>query len=219
MNTLDQLKNRRTYKVIGDTTHPSEPSNIKTDALDEIILAAGNAPFHYACDRIHMQTMQSPVPWRCHKLDTTGCQYLMQNLIDRGDTTKVPNMLAAAQYLLQVTWLPDSGTILGDATSKEEPVFAGTLRNMEHIAAGSAFIQSILLGAEQAGFKTYWSSGGPLRGEDVFSALGIPAIELLLGSVFLFPDEPKSAEIKQGNLASKRGQLSDWSRWCEINKV
>lgn len=219
MNMQDQLKNRRTYKVIGDTAQPARQPEMKADTLDEIILAAGNAPFHYPCDRIHMQTMRSPVPWRCYKLDTTACQDLMHHLIESGDTTKVPNMLAAAQYLLQVTWLPDPGTILGDTTSKEEPVFAGTLRNMEHIAAGSAFIQSVLLGAEQSGFKTYWSSGGPLRGETVFSALEIPMGELLLGSIFLFPNEPENAEIKQGNLAGKRGGLSDWSAWREINKV
>ncbi len=213
---LKHLEKRRTFKIIGDTATPSGTPDVTADELDTILASAGNAPFHYPCDRTHMETMPSPVPWRCHKLNTTACHGLMQTMLEDGDTTKVPNMLAAAQYLLQVTWLPDPGTILGDVTSKDESVFAGTLRNMEHIAAGSAFIQSLLLAGEAAGFKTYWSSGGPLRGKAVFDALSIPTTELLLGSVFLFPNEPENAEIKAGNLATKRGVVSDWSRWCKL---
>jgi len=214
MNLQNILAKRRTYKMIGNPASPVTIAKTAREPLDQIIASAGNAPFHYPCDRIHMGTLPSPVPWRCYKLETQSCHGLMQSLIDNGDTTKVPNMLAAAQYLLQVTWLPDPGTITGEATSNEEPVFSGTLRNMEHIAAGSAFIQSLLLATEDAGFKTYWSSGGPLRGKSVFKALDIPLTELLLGSIFLFPDEQKHAEIKPGKLADKRGTFTDWSRWC-----
>ncbi|MDJ0614620.1 MAG: hypothetical protein QNJ29_13200 [Rhizobiaceae bacterium] len=219
MNVKKCLEERRTYKIIGTIAYPTEEALIDKDTIDDILKSAGNAPFHYPCDRVHMDTLSSPVPWRCYKLDTVACHELMHMLLDTGDATKVPNMLAAAQYLLQVTWLPDPGTFSGESQSKEDPMFSGTLRNMEHIAAASAFAQSLLLAAEEAGFKTYWSSGGPLRKKPVFDALGIPHTELLLGSIFLFPNEPKHAEIKSGNLADKRGAPNDWSRWCAPTKV
>ena len=137
-------------------------------------------------------------------------------MIRSGDATKIPNMLAAACGLLQVTWLPDEGTIKGDVTAKDAPVFDGTLRNMEHIAAASAFVQSLLLAADAQGFRTYWSSGGPLRGGEVFSLLGIPDTQLLIGSVFLFPADPKDADVRPGALANARGEVGDWSRIVEI---
>ncbi|MEM9279306.1 MAG: hypothetical protein AAGA76_12090, partial [Pseudomonadota bacterium] len=158
----------------------------------------------------------SPVPWRVYKLDSQTCRKLMSDMLVAGDMTKIPNMLAAAQFLFQITWLPDPGTIKGDVTAKEGPVFEGTLRNMEHIAAASAFVQSLLLATGDAGYKTYWSSGGPLRGPELFEKIGIPTTELLLGSVFLFPSVLENAEIKPGAMAEKRGTLNDWSRWTEI---
>ena len=184
---LDGLKQRRTYKVIGDTANPSPASPVTIEQLDELMTIAGNAPVHYACDRIHLGELTSPVPWRCYKLDGVSCRQLMNDLITSGDATKVPNMLAAADYLLQVTWLPDAGTIVDPKPEKDQPSFVGTLRNMEHIAAASAFIQSMLLAAQTEGFKTYWSSGGPLRSPETFKKIGIPDTELLLGSIFLFP--------------------------------
>lgn len=214
---LEALDKRRTYKVIGNVDHPTSESRVSAITVDKIVENAGNAPVHYACDRVHLSELTSPVPWRCYKLDGSGCRTLMNILIEAGDTTKVPNMLAAADYLLQVTWLPDDGTIVNPEPDKEEQAFTGTLRNMEHIAAASAFIQSLLLAAESEGFKTYWSSGGPLRKQQTFSILGIPPKEILLGSVFLFPSDPENAEIKAGNLAEKRGEPSQWSKWLEID--
>ena len=145
------------------------------------------------------------------------CRSLMQERIDGGDVTKIPNMLAAAQFLLQITWLPEPGTIASDPVSKDAAVFEGTLRNMEHIAAASAFTQSVLLAADNAGFKTYWSSGGPLREAKFFSRLEIPQNQLLLGSIFLFAGVQRKSEVKSGSLADKRGYLDDWSRWVDIS--
>lgn len=214
---LTALKNRRTYKVIGDISEAQQPETLDQDGIDELLAAAGNAPFHYACDRSHMESFNSPVPWRVYKLDWQACQALKNWRLENGDTTKIPNMLSAAQFLLQVTWLPDPGTISGDVTSKDGEVFKGTLRNMEHIAAASSFIQSLLLAADVAGFKTYWSSGGPLRTPETFDLLGIPKNQLLLGSIFLFPADPSNVEIKAGALAEKRGSIEDWSRWAKIS--
>ena len=172
------------------------------------------APFHYPSDKSHRGVLESPVPWRFYKVDSAGCRKLMQALSapDSG-AGKITAMLAAADALIQVTWLPDSSA---DPTLATGPAFEGTQRNMEHIAAASAAVQSLLLLATGHGFKTYWSSGGVLRNQDVFNKLGIPLREKLLGSVFLFPQDVGNAEIKPGSWRDKRGVVSDWSAWCDV---
>lgn len=216
MNILEKLDMRRTYKVIGDLKNPVTANSIKSSSIDEILSACVNAPFHYACDRCHKAEMSSSVPWRVHKLNAEDCNRLAKFLIKEGDATKVPNMLSAAEYLLQVTWLPDGGTIVNRDAGKDEEAFKGTLRNMEHIAAASAFIQSLLLAGEEKDLMTYWSSGGALKSEKVFDYLAIPTNQLLLGSIFLFPKEITHAEIKQGAMKDLRGNIKDWSKWCEL---
>lgn len=207
------IQNRRTYKVIADISSQVEDLDSSRNQIDDLISAAGNAPVHYACDRIHLNEFSSPVPWRAYKLDHKLCRSLKQILLDSCDTTKIPNMLTAAHTLIQVTWLPDAGTIKNANAGKEEIAFDGTLRNMEHIAAASAFIQSLLIVADSAGYKTYWSSGGPLKGDAVFEKLGISRNELLLGSVFLFPQDTGSASVMPGSMAQKRGEMQNWSKW------
>ena len=125
-------------------------------------------------------------------------------------------MLAAAEFLFQVTWLPDD-VAYGAGEGDVDILFGGNMRNMEHIAAASAMTQSILLGATEAGLRTYWSSGGVLRSREVFDHLGIPEGEILLGAVFLFPDDVGESHIKPGKLRELRGTLKDWSVWCEID--
>ncbi|MEM7213949.1 MAG: nitroreductase family protein [Pseudomonadota bacterium] len=210
---LDSLRKRRTVKMIGDPAAPEPGGNISRERIDKLLAAAGNAPFHQPCDRIHQNSLTSPVPWRCYKLDSVGCRKLMSALIASGDPTKVPNMLAAAEALLQVTWLPDPDTISPDQTEDSITVFAGTIRNMEHIAAASSFVQSVLLAVDDEGLGSYWSSGGILRRGEVFGRLGIPEDEILLGSIFLFPSEPTNSETKPGKLSQMRGTVEDWSRW------
>lgn len=213
---LEALKSRRTAKVLGSVDAPEKSSDVKRDQIDDLLLAAGNAPFHYPCDRAHLGAMSSPVPWRACKLDKSACLALMNKLVAEENPTKIPNMLAAADYLIQVTWLPDVGTILPVSKDKNAPQFHGTLRNMEHIAAASAFVQSLLLAAGDAGFATYWSSGGALRSSEIFNHMGIAETEILLGSVFLFPSETQNSEIKPGSWSDKRGGVADWSFWFEI---
>jgi len=217
MDIIEGLVARRTSKIIGEPD--SLPINHSDDSalVDDLISAAGNAPFHYACGDIHRRNdLTSPVPWRGYKLSQSNCHDLMNHLIESGDQTKIPNMLAAAQFLIQITWLPDEGTLLSKVPVKEGAQFEGTLRNMEHIAAASAFAQSLLLAATGIGFRTYWSSGGPLRSPAIFDKLNIGNNELLIGSIFLFPMDIKNAEIKPGAMADKRGNTQDWSRWCEV---
>ncbi|MEM9329680.1 MAG: nitroreductase family protein [Pseudomonadota bacterium] len=213
---LKSLENRRTYKIIGNPASPEPITDLKAVELNALLAAAGNAPFHYACDRTHQKELASPVPWRAYVLSGNACRKLMGHMIEAGDTTKIPNMLAAAQTLLQITWLPDPGTIIEDRSAKDTPIFEGTHRNMEHIAAASAFVQSLLLAADSSGFKTYWSSGGPLREGYIFDWMKIPSDQLLIGSVFLFAEQQQEAETKAGALADKRGSVSDWARQVEI---
>ena len=214
---IEKLNARRTYKVIGDLETPVTGNKLEKSAIDELLSASANAPFHYACDRIHKTELSSSVPWRVHKLQAGDCNKLKDFLIASGDVTKVTNMLAAAEFLFQVTWLPDEDTIIDRDAGKEEPAFVGTLRNMEHIAAASAFTQSLLLAGEEQGFMTYWSSGGALKSADTFNYLKISLNELLLGAIFFFPKDVEHAEIKSGAMKEARGTIDDWSKWCDIS--
>ena len=122
-------------------------------------------------------------------------------------------MLAGADALIQATWLPDP--ILDD-NPPDDVAFIGSQRNMEHIAGAAAAVQSFLLLATEAGYRTYWSSGGVLRSAEIFDQLGIPQQQMLLGSVFLFPQDVGGAQIKPGAWHDKRGTPAGWSTWCEV---
>lgn len=217
MSIAEKLNARRTYKVIGNVKTPVGNTATDRQVIDAMLAASANAPFHCACDRLHKETLTSCVPWRAYKLDGKTCNNLMNKLIESGNATKVPNMLAAADYMVQVTWLPDEGTIINRDASKDEQAFVGTMRNMEHIAAASAFIQSLLLAGEEQGYMTYWSSGGALKSASVFEQIGIPLSELLLGSIFFFSRKENHPEIKPGSMKDARGAVDDWSNWCQIS--
>ena len=212
---LDSLNQRRTSKVIGNVDSPEVPTNQNDEMAETLLKAAGNAPFHVPCDRSHQSDQRSIVPWRAYALNAQTCRQLMTKMIASGDTTKIPAMLAAAEYLFQVTWLPDPAT--SESETQENQLFEPTMRNMEHIASASAFAQSLLLAGESQGFKTYWSSGGVLRSEQTFEWLGISPSEVLIGSIFLFSAEPENAEIKPGSHANNRGDLTDWCSWPRLD--
>lgn len=215
------LAARRTSKVLGDPQQPA-PQEAESGVggrvpIDRMLKAAGNAPFHYPSAAYHQQKLASQVPWRVYKIDSDNCCKLMKNLINSGDMSKIPAMLAAAEYLLQVTWLPDRPASVDAGGAGNQPsLYEPSLRNMEHIAAAAAMTQSLLLAATAEGYRTYWSSGGPLRSSEVFSSLGIREEEILLGSIFLFPQDIPNAEIKPGSQRDNRGSVPDWSVWCSI---
>ena len=79
------------------------------------------------------------------------------------------------------------------------------------IAATSAAVQSFLLAATERGLTTYWSSGGYLRDAATFDYLGIPTEQILLGAVFVFPND--GGERIPGGLRDKRSGHAGWSRW------
>ncbi len=217
MNILEVIEARRTSKVLGNPDTAPKPLGHSRDSIDRLLEVAGNAPFHHPSAHIHHETLSSPVPWRVYKLDGNGCRRLMQALSRQGGHSgKIPAMLAAAEFLLQVSWLPDRITNDTEPVENEE-LFSGDIRNMEHIAAASAMTQSLLLAATDAGFRTYWSSGGVLRSPEVFKHLGIPADEILLGSVFLCPQDVGDAEVKPGKFHDMRGSLDDWSAWRDMS--
>ena len=213
MNTEDAILNRKTVKILGDEHAPLKIETAVKEVVDEMIRIAGAAPFHYACHKSYREKgeMTSIVPWRFHALAADDCRKLL-GWIQQHDLVagKVAKMLATADALLLVTWLPDV------SDEKRDELFVPTLRNMEHIAAASAAIQNLLLIATSKGVDSYWSSGGVLREKELFQLLKIPLQELLLGAVFLFPADSSSAEKVAGKLRNLRGEKEKWSRWVQL---
>lgn len=211
--TVDRIqRRRRTTKVLAENDLPLVDRRAD---IEQLIVGAGWAPFHRTAHAIHQdrEDLPSVLPWRFYMLDSAACRRLRGILLERGDVTKIPKMLATAEASIQVTWLPNPST---------EPVsglFKADLANMEHIAAASAAVQNLLLAATARDIATYWSSGGALRSPELFEILGIPASEILLGSIFLFPDpsELEGVEIKHTKLRDQRGPIEHWARWVEID--
>ncbi|HEU0302598.1 MAG TPA: nitroreductase family protein [Longimicrobium sp.] len=207
--TVDRvIRARRTTKVLADQALPAVEAR---ETVEELVAAAGWAPFHKPAARVHLEpgALTSIVPWRFHLVDAPACRALREVLLERGDRSKIPRLLGAAMALVQATWLPNP------PRGPVEGLFEATEENMEHVAASGAAVQSLLLAATARGIPTYWSSGGALRGEEAFGWLGIPAEQILLGSVFLFPAEHPGAEVNPGAHRDRRGAPADWSRWVE----
>lgn len=207
------LRSRRTDKVLVDPATPLPVAQDHRQTVDTLLTDAAWAPFHYPSDKSHRIRLGSPVPWRFYKVDTPGCRTLMAELATNSRAGKITAMLAGADALIQVTWLPDAPA---DDTIDANTEFAGTQRNMEHIAAAASAAHGLILLATEGGYRTYWSSGGVLRDADSFQRLGIPTTEHLLGAVFLFPQDVGDAQIKPGAWRDKRGEITDWSVWCDI---
>lgn len=209
--TVDRvIRARRTTKVLADQALPVVDAR---RTVEELVATAGWAPFHKPAARVHLEAggTTSIVPWRFHLVDAPGCRALREALLERGDKSKIPRLLGAAAALVQATWLPNP------PRGPVEGLFEATEENMEHVAAAGAAVQSLLLAATARGIPTYWSSGGVLRGAEAFGWLGIPAGEILLGSVFLFPAEHPGAEVNPGAHRDRRGAPADWSRWVEVD--
>lgn len=207
MDVIKTIKTRHTNKVRvnAESPLPAEGKDL-SEALEMMIETAGWAPFHFECHESHRNDLQGVEPWRFYHIDRKGCRELLARFRDRNPLPApegLQQMLAAADALVMVTWLPDP---------PEEDDFKGmfkpTARNMEHIAAASAACQNFLLTATSKGMDNYWSSGGVLRTPRVFQALGIPDNQILLGALFIFPD----MEGKPGKNRELRSDPSGWSR-------
>jgi nitroreductase len=178
--------------------------------LEAMLFDAAQAPFHLPASPEHREALISPLPFRFYALNAQSCRALMAYLLAHEPTAgKITNMLAACDYLVLTTWLPDPA----QTPLPNGHTFEGSLRNQEHLAASGAAIQNLLLLATEQGWQTYWSSGGVLGNEAQFSKFGISDSELLLGAIFLFPQNTENATVMPGALRDKRGSFTDFGRW------
>ncbi|HEX8387208.1 MAG TPA: nitroreductase family protein [Rubricoccaceae bacterium] len=206
---VDQtIRDRKTVKLHAEAASPTVD---RRAVVDELLAVAGWAPLHRPAADVHRGALSSPVPWRFYALDAAACRALRASL--GGEGGKVLEMLAAADALVQATWLPDEPAEGAVAAGLFEP----TVPNMEHVAAAGAAIQNLLLAATARGIPTYWSSGGVLRTPAVAARLGIPEREVLLGSIYLFPEDPGAATPVVSKLRETRGDADGWSRWVDLN--
>ncbi|MFO1064278.1 MAG: nitroreductase family protein [Pirellulales bacterium] len=212
------IRARRTEKVLS-----AKPLPISTidSVIDDLLEAARWAPFHRVCDeQYRTASSQGIEPWRVHILDAIACRRLAPELT-QSNAGKIPAMLNSADALLIFNWLPSPSTTHPDQSAQndsgEEPNFAPTLINMEHIAAASAAIQNLLIAATARGISNYWSSGGVLRSKEVYARLNIPRSEILLGALFLFPSEYGEAELAISKLRDQRTPSKHWSRRVELD--
>lgn len=219
LDTFEALVHRRkTLKVLAKDAFPLADHR---PIIERLLAVAGWAPFHKICGANHRGEGQLTgiEPWRFHSLDAPACRALRLRVIDREAAGKIPAMLASADAMIMATWLPNPPSTPADLPLDNES-FEPTLGNVEHIAAASAAVQSLLLAATAAGFETYWSSGGILRSPGTFGDLGIPTEQRLLGALFLFPGNVQASdrvEIAESKLRSQRCAATQWSRWVELS--
>ena len=216
MQTDQAIKNRKTQKILAN-----EPWPISTDInnlhfiINELLDLAATAPYHHRSNEVYSikKELKSCVPWRFYVLDTKNCRLLLEYISKQNiKAGKITNMLASADALLLTTWLPEP------TENNTSTLFNGSIKNMEHIAAVSAAIQNVLIGATARNIPNYWSSGGVLRKEQLNKYLGIPINEILLGALFLFPkySDKQDVIIKPGALRNKGKEKNTWSNFINI---
>lgn len=217
--TIDHIiKQRKTEKVLA--SKPLVPKS-KVDfrnTINELLDLAAHAPYHLICNEQHRTNTDliSTLPYRFYVLSGQTCRhtakFIKENKIEAG---KIIDMLDAADALFLVTWLPEPSANNIDGNMREV-TFDGNLPNMEHIAATAAAIQNVLLGATARGISNYWSTGGKLRSAELKNHLGIPAQEILAGSIFLFPTiENDDAKVFGGKLRHVGKEKETWVKWVE----
>jgi nitroreductase len=223
IESFEQLaQQRKTVKVLAQEPFAAGDHRL---TVQRLLSTAGWAPFHKVCSTEHREDVHSNgdvlkgiEPWRFHSLDADACRKLRTYISNREGTGKIPAMLASADAMIMATWLPNPPSH-GATVSDDHEAFEPTLGNVEHIAAASAAVQSLLLAATAAGFENYWSSGGCLRSPEIFEYLGIPLRQRLLGAIFLFPAAVKASdkvEIAESKLRQERHPVGSWSRWVEL---
>lgn len=181
LNTLQSIRQRRTLKVTSEQALPIKP--LDEELIYTLISSAFYAPHHYPCSANHQKHLPSPLPWRFYVLCSETCRQLAAKITtEEIPAGKIIGMLNSADYLIQSTWCPFPNT------TQQDELFAGNLINMEQIAASGAAIQNLLLTATALGYENYWSSGGILRNQPISGWLTIPETEILLGSLFIFPN-------------------------------
>ena len=209
------IRQRKTEKVLCDvdkhTPLLTENAAAHRRSVLESIETAGWAPFHFAR---HPDGIAEP--WRAHVVwpeDLKKLAVFLQD--DLGLTSNEPRLVAGCSVLVLVTWLPEFDDAVVAARSGLNAEKRRT-RDEEHLAAASAMVQNLLLMLTAHGMGTYWSSGGRLRGAEVFDYLKIPADERLLAAVFIECPET-TADSKQRKPGAHRNKRSDaWIREVEL---
>ena len=75
---------------------------------------------------------------------------------------------------------------------------------LEEIAAASAAVQNILLGAQAMGIASFWSTGGMTHHPALKAHLGLGEDDIVLGLVFLgFTDEPAKDGVRNSPISEK----------------
>lgn len=217
MNTTEAIHSRQTAKVLADSPWAPSLTQDEQERLREHLLnLAAKAPYHYkSAERYKTGVQTSSLPFRCYTLDGNACNALASQLASLDPPPgKILNMLWAAELLIITTWLPDVFGTQPEHREMEPLPFVGNLRNMEHIAATSAAIQNMLVGATAEEYPNYWSSGGVLRQEAARKILEIPMEEIMLGAVFIFPKDAleRASQIMPGKLREEGKALESFSK-------
>lgn len=222
------IRERKTLKVLRDPGNCVDLSPEISAGLHSAVSAslevAGWAPFHKPAHKdAHLREgLPSVVPWRFYVLEKSGCCAVLDRLRaqalaqpdskwSRAWESKLTRVLSGTGTVVLTTWLPDPAPSGGAPELNEN--------NQEHIAAASAAVQNLLLAAEARGLRTYWSTGGILKDVEVFGWLGIPANQILLGAVFLAPDEAPHDALEGGSWRDKRGGPAEWSVWIDAARL
>ena len=75
---------------------------------------------------------------------------------------------------------------------------------VEEIAAASAAVQNILLGASALGIASFWSTGGLNHSDALKELLGLGADDVILGMLFLgYTSEPAKDGVRNSQVAEK----------------
>ena len=190
------IKERKTDKILSDSQLQIAPDHQeKFDTIvRECVVTSGMAPFHYPSSK------EIPEPWRAYLLWNQQTNEIADMLTQEWKIeSKEPQLANACSALILVTWVSEKSE--GDNAEMKE---------VEHIAAASAYIQNLLLMLTSYQIKNYWSSGGLFRGEKMFEHLKIPKGEKLLGAIFAqYPDsECPDQVVKTGSLRELR--TTDW---------
>lgn len=202
------LRARRTHKVLGDPDRPLPAAELPVADVEALLEAMGTAPFHRPAHAVH-GAADALVPWRAYVLGGGACRALLEVLRRRDALVgKIPGLLAAADLLVLLTWLPDPPAENATAAGP----FAATVENMEHVAAAGAAAQNLLVAATARGLRTYWSSGGVLRTPEMSEVLGIPPREVLLGALFVARPDHADVQVLTTRLGDRRGPVGAWAR-------
>ncbi|MEM6911559.1 MAG: nitroreductase family protein [Verrucomicrobiota bacterium] len=201
------IRARRTVKVLGEVdSHRAVPKELAARNRSWVLAAietAGWAPFHHP-----RQEGGLAEPWRVHVLwDEAAWKLACHLREERGVRTKEPQLAAACQALLLVTWLPEFGEPEQKRASPLSEEGQRT-RDEEHLAATAAMVQNLLLLLTEQGIGNYWSSGGVLREKEVLAHLGVGPEERLLAALFLeYPEmREEGFQRKPGALRDRRGR-------------